>query len=76
MGRKIRREHHELAKYIRRSAYEISAWKQDIGFLDQQMERHLMLAGVSLSTAPVENNVVSMEDSGLMRPAVSLAAAH
>jgi hypothetical protein len=39
--RRIRRQHRELAKYIRRSAYEIAAWKQDIGFLDEQRRYHL-----------------------------------
>jgi hypothetical protein len=40
LARKIRRHHRELSKYIRRSAYEIAAWKQDIGFLDEQLRYH------------------------------------
>jgi hypothetical protein len=47
LKRKIRRQHRELAKYIRRSAYEITAWKQDIGFLDDQLRHHLLSSGSS-----------------------------
>ncbi len=74
LTRKIRRQHQELEKYVRRSAYEITAWKQDIGFLDQRLDHHLTLAGVSLPVAPTESNVVSMEESGLMTSASSLKA--
>lgn len=38
---RIRKQRRELAKYVRRSAYEIAAWKQDIRFLAEQREYHL-----------------------------------
>lgn len=64
LARKIRRQHQELAKYIRRSAYEIAAWKQDIGFLDEQWRYHLLEAGVSRAgTAANTESAVLMSDN-------------
>jgi len=37
---RIRRQHRELAKYVRRSTYEIMAWKEDIAFLEEQLDHH------------------------------------
>lgn len=64
LARKIRRQHQELAKYIRRSAYEITAWKQDIGFLDEQWRHHLLQAGVSRAgtAANTESAVLNPEN--------------
>lgn len=39
-GRKIRKQRRDLAKFIRRSAYEISAWRQDIALLREQRQYH------------------------------------
>lgn len=40
-GRKIRKQRRDLARFIRRSAYEISAWRQDIAVLREQRQYHL-----------------------------------
>lgn len=74
--RRIRHQHRELARYVRRSAYEISAWKQDIGFLDEQLVHHLARAGMPLDLAPAAaDKVVSMEDVSLAVGAVQRSAA-
>lgn len=74
--RHIRRQHRELAKYVRRSAYEISAWKQDIAFLDEQLAHHLMRAGLPLGLAPAAaDKVVPMEDVSLAAGAIQRSAA-
>jgi hypothetical protein len=80
LARKIRRQHQELAKYIRRSAYEIAAWKQDIGFLEEQWRYHLLEAGVSRAgTATNAQSAVLTSDNsqddgeapGVLRHSVS-----
>lgn len=58
VGRKIRREHQELAKFVRRSAYEITAWKQDIGFLEEVRAYHLIRSGRPYVEAPLPGKVV------------------
>jgi hypothetical protein len=74
--RRIRRQHRELARYVRRSAYEISAWKQDIGFLDDQLAHHLARAGLPLGLAPAAaDKVVSMEDVSLAAGAIQRSVA-
>lgn len=69
--RRIRKEHHELAKYVRRSAHEINAWKQDIRFLEELLDYHQSRAGKAPAEFPASGKVVPMEsaDSG-PRPAV------
>ena len=48
LDRKIRREHYKLAKYVRQSAYEINAWKQDIAFLEESRDFHRSFLAPSL----------------------------
>jgi hypothetical protein len=66
IGRRIRKERRELAKYMRRSAYEMIAWRQDITFLEEERDHHLAKAGLALSEPkpaleePVADNVVPM----------------
>jgi hypothetical protein len=60
LGRRIRREHHELAKYVRRSAYEIAAWQQDIGFLKEIKAYHEARCGRPSGEPPSEGKVVPM----------------
>jgi hypothetical protein len=63
LSAKIRRQHKELAKYVRRSAYEITAWKQDISFLDELLEFHLAQAGIERPVVSEKDNVVSIEEA-------------
>lgn len=49
IGRRIRKERRELAKYMRRSAYEMIAWRQDIAFLEEERDHHLTKAGVPIA---------------------------
>lgn len=63
LSRKIRRQRRELAKFVRRSAYEISAWKQDIHFLDEQLEYHLALAGRPLPIVADGEKVVRIDEA-------------
>jgi hypothetical protein len=66
LARKIRHQHRELAKYIRRSAYEITAWKQDIGFLDEQLRHHLLSSnssGVTESADDLSIDLGTLPDS-------------
>lgn len=58
VGRKIRREHQELAKFVRRSAYEINAWKQDISFLEEIRAYHLTRSGRPHSEPPAPGKIV------------------
>lgn len=67
LARKIRRQHCELAKFVRRSAYEINAWKQDIGYLEEQLGRHLALSGNPMPDTPDSGKVVSMKELALER---------
>ena len=60
VGRKIRREHQELAKFVRRSAYEINAWKQDIGFLEEIRAYHRARSGRSYLEPPAPGKIVPM----------------
>lgn len=73
--RKIRVQHRELAKYIRRSAYEINAWKQDIGFLEETLAFHQAHSGTTSVDAPADGKVIPMESAEPERP-VLLPAAH
>lgn len=59
LTRRIRRQHRELAKYVRRSAYEINAWKQDIAFLEEQLDNHRSF--VDGASPPNPDKVVPME---------------
>lgn len=70
LSRKVRREHQQLSKYVRRHAYEIAAWHHDIAFLEHQLERHLALAGLRKANEhPVRetasNKVVSLGKGAL-----------
>lgn len=71
-ARKLHKEHRELMKYIRRSAYEITAWKQDISLLHELHEFHLARAAGQEVEAPVADNVVSMKE---IHPAIAAAQA-
>ena len=61
LDRKIHKEHRELAKYVRHSAYEIAAWKQDIAFLEERRQHHLAFLG--LAPAPEPDKVVSIDEA-------------
>lgn len=50
-GRKIRKQRRDLAKFIRRSAYEISAWRQDIASLREQRQYHLAFLSPGIKKA-------------------------
>jgi len=76
VGRRIRREHHELAKYVRRSAYEITAWKQDIRFLEEILAYHEARVGQALAEPPAEGKVVPMPTVEVRAHSAFLPAAH
>ena len=59
---RIRKQRRDLAKYVRRSAYEITAWKQDIRFLAEQREYHLRRARMRRERPPAEFKVVPLPD--------------
>lgn len=77
VGRRIRREHQELAKYVRRSAYEITAWKQDIGFLEEIKAYHEARCGqIASAEPPAEGKVVPMPTAELRPHSAFQPAAH
>ncbi len=49
-------------KYIRRSAYEITAWKQDISLLHEIHDFHAARAVGQDIAPPVADNIVSMKE--------------
>jgi hypothetical protein len=60
--RHIKRQRKELAYFLRRSSYEIYAWKQDIAFLEEEAAYHLKRAEVEVpSTMEESENVVCIE---------------
>jgi len=61
LERKIRKEHHQLARYVRRSAHEINAWKQDISFLEESRDYHRSF--FTDLPAPAPDKVVSIDDA-------------
>jgi len=65
LTRRIRRQRRELAKYVRRSAYEIAAWKQDIRFIAVQREYHLRRALLRPPARfPTDFKVVPLSEPG------------
>lgn len=52
LDRKIHRQQSALAKFIRQSAYEINAWKQDIAELEEERARHLAFLQGQPSPSP------------------------
>ena len=76
VGRRIRREHHELAKYVRRSAYEITAWKQDIRFLEEILAFHEAHAGRPAAELPPAGKVVPIPNVELRPHSAFQPAAH
>ena len=69
LDRKIRREHYKLAKYVRQSAYEINAWKQDIAFLEESRDFHRSF--LAPSPPPSDDKVVPISEA--KEPAIDLA---
>lgn len=71
-SRKLRKQHRELMKYIRRSAYEITAWKQDISLLHEMHDYHATRAEGRTAEPPEAENVVPMKE---LHPAIAAAQA-
>ena len=72
MAGRLRKQHRELMKYIRRSAYEITAWKQDISLLHEMHDFHLARSAGQSVAPPTVDNVVSMKE---LHPAISAVQA-